>query len=231
MLRSSRSRLSVPARCLGIAIWSGFLYSLRLMKQYRDHYFLKAKQENYPARSVYKLKEIDKKFRLFRRGMKVLDLGAAPGSWSLGAAEKVGPEGLVLACDLQEAGTAFPAQVRFFVEDVFQRSAAFEAELAAAAPFDVVLSDMAPRTTGTRFTDQARSLELCLEALAVAEIYLAEGGSFVVKIFMGPDIQDLLRPMRACFAQVKSFKPKSSRAESKETFFVGMGFSGRPATE
>ena len=201
------------------------------MQQYRDHYFLKAKRENYPARSVYKLKEIDKKFRLFKRGMKVLDLGAAPGSWSLGAAESVGPEGLILACDLQEAGTSFPPQVRFFVENVFERSASFEAELAAVAPFDVVMSDMAPRTTGTKFTDQARSLELCLEALAVAEAYLAEGGSFVVKIFMGPDIQDLLAPMRKRFTFVKSFKPNSSRAESKETFFVGLGYRGLPASE
>ena len=200
------------------------------MKQYRDHYFLKAKKEQYPARSIYKLKELDNKFRLFRRGMKVLDLGAAPGSWSLGAAEKVGAEGIVLACDLQSTETAFPPQVRFFVENVFERSAAFETELAAIAPFDVVMSDMAPRTTGTKFTDQARSLELALEALAVAERYLIQGGSFVVKIFMGPDIQELLLPMRQSFANVKSFKPKSSRVESKETFFVGQGFRPRPET-
>ena len=78
------------------------------MKEYRDHYFLKAKRENYPARSVYKLKELDAKFRLLKPGMKVLDLGAAPGSWSLGVAEKVGSKGLVLACDIQSTETAFP---------------------------------------------------------------------------------------------------------------------------
>ena len=81
------------------------------MKEYRDHYFLKAKEEHYPARSVYKLKEIDSKFKIFRRGMRVLDLGAAPGSWSLGAAEKVGPQGLVLGCDLQPARTVFPPRL------------------------------------------------------------------------------------------------------------------------
>ena len=198
------------------------------MKQYRDHFFLKAKQENYPARSVYKLKELDNKFKLFRRGMKVLDLGAAPGSWSLGASEKIGPQGLVLACDLQETQTAFPANVTFMQEDVFQRSTAFEEALQRLGPFHVVMSDMAPRTTGTKFTDQARSLELCVEALAVAEQWLMPGGSFVVKIFMGPDIQELLVPMRKRFTAVKSFKPKSSRAESKETFFVGTGFKGMP---
>lgn len=78
------------------------------MKEYRDHYFLKAKQENYPARSVYKLKEIDGRFKIFRKGMKVLDLGAAPGSWSLGAAERVGAQGKVLACDIQSTVTVFP---------------------------------------------------------------------------------------------------------------------------
>ena len=199
------------------------------MKEYRDHYFLKAKRENYPARSVYKLKELDAKFRLLKPGMKVLDLGAAPGSWSLGVAEKVGSKGLVLACDIQSTETAFPPQVLFMQEDVFQRSAAFEAKLAELGPFDLVISDMAPRTTGTRFTDQARSLELTLEALAVACLHLKQGGNFVVKIFMGPDIQDLLTPKRKPFSSVKSFKPKSSRAESKETFFTGLGFRGNTA--
>ena len=194
------------------------------MKKYRDHFFLKAKQENYPARSVYKLKEIDKNFRIFKPGMRVLDLGAAPGSWSLAAAEAVGARGSVLGADLQPTATQFPPQVAFVVEDVFARSERFEALLAERAPFHVVMSDMAPKTTGTKFTDQARSLELCREALRVARLYLIQGGSFVVKIFMGPDVQELLQPMRKAFRSVKSFKPKSSRAESKETFFVGMGF-------
>ena len=194
------------------------------MKEYRDHYFLKAKRENYPARSVYKLKEIDKRFRVFRPGMKVLDLGAAPGSWSLGAAERVGEKGLVLGCDIQSTQTVFPPQVTFCQEDVFNRSEAFEAALVATGPFDVVMSDMAPQTTGTKFTDQARSLELCLEAFAVAQRYLVPGGTFIVKIFMGPDIMELLGPMRRSFARVTAFKPQSSRAESKETFYVGLGF-------
>ena len=113
-------------------------------------------------------------------------------------------------------------------EDVFNRSPAFEARLEELGPFDHVISDMAPRTTGTRFTDQARSLDLAVEALAVACLHLKQGGGFVVKIFMGPDVQELLAPMRKAFTTVKSFKPKSSRAESKETFFVGLGFRGKP---
>lgn len=199
------------------------------MKEYRDHYFLKAKRENYPARSVYKLKELDTRFHLLRPGLHVLDLGAAPGSWSLGAAEKVGKHGVILACDIQDTTTVFPPQVTFMREDVFNRSPQFEAKLLELGPFDLVISDMAPRTTGTQFSDQARSLELTLEALQVSCQHLKQGGHFVVKIFMGPDIQQLLVPMRRAFARVRSFKPKSSRSESKETFFIGFNFYGRTA--
>lgn len=198
------------------------------MKTYRDHYFLKAKRENYPARSVYKLKEMDARFRLLKPGMKVLDLGAAPGSWSLYAAERVGRGGLVLACDLQATETLFPANVTFVRENVFERTPGFEALLDATGPFDLVMSDMAPRTTGTKFTDQARSLELCLEAVAVADRWLKPGGHFVAKIFMGPDFQDLAHAVRRRFDSVKTFKPNSSRAESKEIFELGLGFKSAP---
>lgn len=196
------------------------------MKVYRDYYFLKAKEDHYPARSVYKLKEMDKAFHLFRAGMKVLDLGAAPGSWSLYAAERVGEKGVVLACDLQSTETVFPSNVTFLQENVFERTPEFEALLTEKGPFDMVISDMAPRTTGTKFTDQARSLELCLEAVAVADRWLKAGGGFIAKIFMGPDFQELAGALRARFVLVKTFKPKSSRAESKEIFEVGMGFKG-----
>lgn len=192
------------------------------MREYRDYFFKKAKSENYPARSVYKLKEIDAKYHLLRRGGRVLELGAAPGSWSLGAAEKVGPEGLVLACDIQPTDTVFPPQVRFLQDDALNPSPEFIEKIRSFSPFDLVMSDMAPATTGSRFTDQARSLELAQEAFGFSLNYLRRGGNFVVKIFMGPDIQELLAPMRKAFRSVKTFKPKSSRAESKETFFIGL---------
>jgi 23S rRNA (uridine2552-2'-O)-methyltransferase len=182
-----------------------------------------AKRERYPARSIYKLKELDAKFKLFRSGMKVLDLGAAPGSWSLGAAERVGLSGTVLACDIQEARGVFPSNVSFFREDVFSLSAAFEEILERTAPLDAVLSDMAPSTTGARCVDQARSLELCRAALALAERLLGKGGVFVTKIFMGPDAEDFAALMRRSFSGVKAFKPASSRAESREMFYVGLG--------
>ena len=198
------------------------------MKKYRDHYFLKAKQENYPARSVYKLKEIDKKFRIFKKGMRVLDLGAAPGSWSLGAAEKIGPEGLVIGVDLKSTDTHFPANVLFLQEDVFSRSESFEALLKEKGPFHVVMSDMAPSTTGHKGTDQARSAALCEEALALALTCLIKGGGFIVKIFMGPDTKAFVDELRKNFSMVKSFKPASSRSESFESFYIALGYRGLP---
>lgn len=198
------------------------------MKKYRDHYFKKAKQDNYPARSVYKLQELDAKFKLFKPGQSVLDLGAAPGSWTLYAAERVGPSGRVLAADLADTRQGFPANVTFLREDVFARTPEFEAALSAWRPFDLALSDMAPSTTGHRATDQARSMALAEEALALAAVSLVKGGHFVVKIFQGPDEQAFLASMRTLFAQVRNFKPKSSRSESKEMFCVGLDFKGLP---
>lgn len=201
------------------------------MKEYRDHYFKRAKQDNYPARSVYKLQELDKRFGLFKPGMTVLDLGAAPGSWTMWASKKVGPQGRVLGADIQSTDIHFSANTVFMQEDVFNRSEVFEAALAATGPFDIVLSDMAPKTTGHKSTDQARSMGLCEEALAVACVTLVRGGHFVVKVFQGPEEQAYRESMRQLFTRVKTFKPKSSRAESKEMFYVGLGYKGLPSQE
>ena len=199
------------------------------MKVYRDHYFLKAKKENYPARSIYKLQELDSRFHVLRKNGHVLDLGAAPGSWSLGAAEKVGPDGVVLSCDLQPAGVEFPQNVHFMIGDIYAPTPEFLEALEEHGPFDLVMSDMAPATTGNKFTDQARSLGLACAALELALAWLKPGGNFVVKIFMGPDIAELENPMKDTFKSVRAFKPKSSRSESKETFYVGSGFKGQPS--
>jgi len=196
------------------------------MKQYRDHYFKRAKAENYPARSVYKLQELDAKFALLSPGFKVLDLGAAPGSWTLFAAKKVGPAGRVLALDIQTTEQEFPENVQFLVHDAFADSPELLALMEPLLPFDFVMSDMAPKTTGVKFTDQARSVELCERARDVALRRLKPGGNFVAKIFEGPDAKDFQESLRPHFEKVRGFKPKSSRAESKETFIVGLGFRG-----
>jgi len=192
------------------------------MKKYRDHYFNRAKAENYPARSVYKLQEIEKQCSLFRPGQTVIDLGAAPGSWTLYASKMVGERGRVLAVDLQEAGISLPGNVTFFQDDAFEPGPELSRTIEEFAPFDLVISDMAPKTTGVKFTDQARSLELCERALEVAQLWLKPGGHLVVKIFQGPDVKAYTDSLRAFFTKVKTIKPKSSRAESKEIFIIGM---------
>uniref|UniRef100_A0A7C4EKB1 Ribosomal RNA large subunit methyltransferase E n=1 Tax=Fundidesulfovibrio putealis TaxID=270496 RepID=A0A7C4EKB1_9BACT len=196
------------------------------MKKLHDHYFKRAKQENYPARSIYKLQEMDAEFKLFKPGQKVLDLGATPGSWTLYAAKKVGPEGRVLGVDLNHTDTAFPENVTFMVADALHPGPEFSAVLDSMKPFHLVISDMAPRTTGQRVTDQARSLELVEQALAIAGTCLIKGGHFVAKIFMGPDVKAFTDSMRGAFEKVKTAKPKSSRSESFEQFIVGLGFKG-----
>ncbi|MEG6551702.1 RlmE family RNA methyltransferase [Desulfocurvibacter africanus] len=198
------------------------------MKKYQDHYFKQAKKDNYPARSVYKLQEINKRFGILRPGQKVLDLGAAPGSWTLFAAKVVGQGGKVLGVDLQSTATDFPDNVRFLVGDVFEPPAEVQAAMEELAPFEVVVSDMAPKTSGIIFRDQAFSFDLCVRALEVADKYLAKGGNFVAKIFEGPDVRQFAAMLRERFVTVKNFKPQSSRSESKETFYIGLGFKGAP---
>ncbi|MFH1914310.1 MAG: RlmE family RNA methyltransferase [Pseudomonadota bacterium] len=196
------------------------------MKQYQDKYFRRAKKENYAARSVYKLKEMDKRFGLFKKGQTVLDLGAAPGSWSQYASERVGPQGRVLAVDIQPTKHTFSDTITFLQADVFSESPELLAAMEPLAPFDLVISDMAPKTTGIKFADQANSLELCERAFEVAAKRLKRGGHFAVKIFDGAETKTFVDSLRPHFEKVKHFKPYSSRSESKELFIVALGFVG-----
>jgi 23S rRNA (uridine2552-2'-O)-methyltransferase len=196
------------------------------MKQYQDKYFKRAKKENYAARSVYKLKEMDKRFGIFKRGQTVLDLGAAPGSWTQFAGERVGPQGRVLGVDLQATRHTFADNITFLQADVFSDSPELLEAMEPLAPFDVIISDMAPKTTGIKFADQANSLELCERAFEVALKYLKKGGNFTVKIFEGGEINDYRNMIRPYFGKIKNFKPYSSRSESKEIFIVALGFKG-----
>ena len=196
------------------------------MKQYQDKYFKRAKKENYAARSVYKLKEMDKRFQIFKKGQTVLDLGAAPGSWTQFAGERVGRQGRVLAVDIQDTKHSFPVNITFLQADVFSDSPELLEAIKPLAPFDVIISDMAPKTTGIKFADQAHSLELCERAFEVVTKYLKLGGNFAVKIFEGGEINDFRNMIRPHFGKIKNFKPHSSRAESKELFIVALGFKG-----
>lgn len=177
-----------------------------------------AKAQGYPARSVFKLEEIDRRVRLFRAGQRVLDLGAAPGSWSLYAAQKIGPSGKLLAVDLCEIGVPLGPNARFSRGDALSLA---NEDLALFAPYDVVLSDMAPSTTGSRIADQTRSFELVMRAAAIAEALGAPGGAFVGKIFMSDDFVKARDALRALFTDVRTIKPEGTRSNSVEVFLVG----------
>jgi len=182
-----------------------------------------AKAQGFPARSVFKLEEIDRRVKLLRAGQKVLDLGAAPGSWSLYASQKIGPSGRVLAIDLQEIRQAFPPNVRVSQGDALTIETA---ELSAFAPYDVVLSDMAPNTSGSKIRDQAGSLELCLRALDVALALGKVGSHFVAKIFMSGDFQVARKIAGERYEKCQVIRPEGTRQQSTEVFIVGLGAKG-----
>jgi 23S rRNA (uridine2552-2'-O)-methyltransferase len=195
---------------------------LRDPRHRHDAFFRKARDAGFAARSVYKLEEIDRKLRLLRAGDRVLDLGCRPGSWMQYALKVVGKQGAVVGIDRDPLPQPVPG-ARVLHADLL---ATPDAELLGnLAAFDVVLSDMAPNTTGVRATDQARSANLFEEALGRAERLLAPGGAFVGKIFMGPDVEAIRKRMAARFAEVRTIKPEGSRTESIEIYLAGKGFA------
>jgi 23S rRNA (uridine2552-2'-O)-methyltransferase len=188
----------------------------------KDYYFHQAKKENYVARSAFKIEEIDQRFRIIKPAMKVLDLGAAPGSWSQYVSRKVGPKGRVMGIDIQPIKITMPNTV-FIEADMrdLDLGALMEKE-GIAPPFDVVLSDMAPKTTGVRLQDQMRSLELCELALDTADRFLRPGGHFVAKLFHSDEFENFRKKLRERFNKVEVLRPKSTRVESKEVFLIGI---------
>jgi 23S rRNA (uridine2552-2'-O)-methyltransferase len=185
-----------------------------------------AKAQGFPARSVFKLEEIDQRVKLLKSGQKVLDLGAAPGSWSLYASKKVGPGGRVFAIDLQEIRQAFTPNVKVIQGDALTLE---NASLSEFAPYDVVLSDMAPNTSGSKIRDQAYSFELCMRALDVAYALGKPGSHFVAKIFMSEDFQQARRVAGERYEKCQVIRPEGTRQQSSEVFIVGLGLKPKPA--
>ncbi len=187
----------------------------------------KAKEKGFAARSVFKLEEIDKRFKLLRNGHRVLDLGACPGSWSQYALRKIGPSGLLVAVDLQPLRASLPGAV-VLTKDVFALEPERLAEVTdgRAPPFEAVISDMAPNTTGVPFRDHVASVELCDRALELAGRMLVPGGSFVCKVFQGEDEPALRQRIKQRFDTLKSLKPKGTRSKSVEIFLVATGYRG-----
>ncbi len=189
----------------------------------RDRFHKKAKREGFLARSVYKLEEIDEKLDLFKQGDRVLDLGCSPGSWLQYARTKIGDGGVLVGLDRAPL-KAPPHGARIVIGDVnVIEIDALKGDLPA---FDVVLSDMAPDTSGIRNLDQARSEGLFERALQIARLVLAPGGNFVGKLFQGPDFKKLTEEVRASFESSKTVKPASSRQISIEQYVIGKGFRG-----
>jgi 23S rRNA (uridine2552-2'-O)-methyltransferase len=187
-----------------------------------DKWAKKAKEKGYPARSVFKLMEIQEKYKIIQKGDIVLDLGASPGSWSKYALSIVGEKGKVIGIDILPIKISHP-NFYFLQKDVFELEENDFKNL-GIEKVDVLLSDMAPKTTGDKFGDHVRSVRLAEKALEIAKNYLKEGGSFVVKVFEGEKIPILKRQIEKYFKSVKFFKPKSSRKESKEIFIIAQGF-------
>ncbi len=190
------------------------------MTRPQDHFGRRAKKEGYPARAVFKLQDVDRRVKLLRPGQRVLDLGASPGSWTLYAAERVGPRGAVLGIDLKPADVALPANASIRQGDIL---AIEPSDIEGSGDFDVVLSDMAPDTSGHRHLDQYQSYELYARALAIASQALKPGGAFLGKIFQGAEFEGARTQTREVFTTVRILKPPASRKRSYEIYLLGLG--------
>ncbi|OGZ25722.1 MAG: hypothetical protein A2W71_01945 [Candidatus Nealsonbacteria bacterium RIFCSPLOWO2_02_39_8] len=178
----------------------------------------KAKKEGYPARSVYKLKEIDEKFRLIKKGDKIFDLGCAPGSWLLYISERTGDEGVVFGIDFDDIKIELAKNIFFEKKDVME-------EILKEKNFDLVVSDLAPKTTGIKNVDSGKSLELCVRAFEIAKIVLMPSGNFVCKIFEGSESDDFFKEIKKDFNFSTRFKPKAVLRQSKEIYIIAKDFN------
>ena len=186
-------------------------------KQRRDTYVRQSKVDGYRARSVYKLKEIDEKFRIFKGGMSVVDIGAAPGSWSQYAVKKA-KSGKIISIDLKEMDkiqNTIQVKGDFTKEETQKQIKNYLTKKS-----DVVMSDMAVNTTGIKNIDSIQTGELCKEAMIFSKEVISEKGFFISKIFMGGTFNEIVALGKKIFKDVKVFKPKSSRKDSKESFII-----------
>lgn len=186
-----------------------------------DYWSKKAFSEGYPARSVYKLAEIDEKFGFIKKGSVVLDLGSAPGSWTTFLLRKMDGSGKVVSCDLNPLSNSVRGEnLVFFQGDLNAKE--IREKIKAEGPFDLVVCDAAPLTTGNKLVDTARSEGLVEMAIWYAQAMLKQGGNFAVKIFQSGSQGELLKKMRETFESAKGFKPEACRKESFETYLIGL---------
>lgn len=198
-----------------------------LQRQLNDPYVQEAQRRGYRSRAAFKLRELDARFGLLRRGARILDLGAAPGGWSQAAAEAVGSEGRVVAVDIQAVEPL--AGVTVLQGDVYDDDLPDRVKDALGGPADLVLSDMAAPATGHARTDHLRTMALLEAAYEIARGVLRPGGAFVGKVLQGGTEQALLAQLKRDFAKVAHAKPAASRKESAEMYLVAIGFRGDAA--
>jgi len=194
--------------------------------QRKDAHYRRARAEGYRARSVYKLGELDRRYGLLRRGDAVADLGAWPGAWLQLASQRVGSEGRVVGVDLATIEKLPAANVSVLIGDVRDPATADAILARLGRRADVVLSDLAPKLTGIRATDEARAEELHEATLALLPRLLEPSGRFVMKTFMGGGFEATLRATRALFDDVKTTRPDATRRGSSELYVLGLGFRG-----
>jgi len=196
-----------------------------MQEHFDDEYVKKAQKLGLRSRAVFKLEEINIKDKLIKSGMKVVDLGAAPGGWSEYAVKAVGDKGQVVACDILAMD---PIAGVDFLEGDFREEAVLDALLTRidGKNIDVVMSDMAANMTGNESADSARSMYLVELALDMCNQVLKKNGAFVVKVFQGAGFEQYMKEVRTLFKTVKTRKPESSRARSREVYLVATGFKG-----
>lgn len=194
------------------------------MEKKHDPYYKKAKKEDYRSRASYKIKQLDKKFKLIKEGDTVVDLGAAPGGWSQVALEKVGEEGLVIGVDLNRI-KPFPEENFHGIRGDFTTTEVQEKVMnLIGGKAKVVISDASPSLCGIKNIDQLRSLDLTNTVIGIADNILEPKGNLVMKVFQGPEYKDMLTRLKKKYRQVKTTKPPSSRKKSSEMYVVGLDF-------
>ena len=190
--------------------------------QKNEFYTIKAREEGYPARSVYKLKEIDEKFKVIASGDKVLDLGSAPGSWMIYLSNKVGSTGMVVGLDLEDVVIEKRQNMVFYKRDILSLTPKDLQEI--GAPFNAIVADLAPKTSGVPSIDAGKSLELCEMAFDIAKKSLREGGVFLTKIFESEDTKEFTENIRKNFTEVRRIKPQAVMKQSREFYILARGF-------
>ena len=206
-----------------LGCWGGAVGTDKMGKRnkWEDHYTRRARDEKWVARSVYKLEEIDRRFKLMARGHRLLDLGCYPGSWSQYSLEKVGPGGEVVGVDLREPERVSAPNFRFIKADVITLDLEWLVqEIGLRA---IVISDLAPQTTGIKVADTSRSMELAQKAFEISLALLKERGHFLSKVFEGEDLKALRNEVKKRFDQMRLIRPSAVRKGSKEIYLLGLG--------